>query len=73
LHKTNVSERFFQQEVIIIIKLFLSIIFMVSRNYRFPLCIVFVFHAPEKRCIEVLLYNTMETEFTLTLQITSNK
>jgi hypothetical protein len=27
LHKTNVNERFFQQEVIIIIKLFLNIIF----------------------------------------------
>jgi hypothetical protein len=27
LHKTNVNQRFFQQEVIIIIKLFLSIIF----------------------------------------------
>jgi hypothetical protein len=29
---------------------------MVSRYYCFPVCIVFVFHPPEKRCIEVLLY-----------------
>jgi hypothetical protein len=30
---------------------------MVSRYYGFPVCIVFVFHPPEKRWIEVLLYN----------------
>jgi hypothetical protein len=53
----NKRQRFFQQEVIVIIKLFLSIILMVSRYYCFPVCIVFVFHPPEKRCIEVLLYN----------------
>jgi hypothetical protein len=29
---------------------------MVSRYYRFPVCIVFVFHPPEKRRIEVSLY-----------------
>jgi hypothetical protein len=56
LHKTNVNERFFQQEVMIMIKLFLSIIFNGFPYYHFPVCIVFVFHPPEKRCIDVLLY-----------------
>jgi hypothetical protein len=46
----------FRQEVIIIIKLFLFIIFNGFPYYCFPICIVFVFHPPEKRCIEVLLY-----------------
>jgi hypothetical protein len=29
---------------------------MVSQYYCFPLCIIFVFHPPERRYIEVLLY-----------------
>jgi hypothetical protein len=54
--KQTSMKDFFQQEVTIIIKLFLSTIFNVSRYYRFPICIVFVFHPPEKRWIEVSLY-----------------
>jgi hypothetical protein len=29
---------------------------MVPRHYRFALYVVFVFHPPEKRSIEVLVY-----------------
>jgi hypothetical protein len=56
LHKTNINQRLFQQEVIIIIKLFISIIFNGFLVLSFSLNIVFVFHPPEKRCIEFLLY-----------------
>jgi hypothetical protein len=56
LRKTNVNERFSQQEVIIIIKLFLSIIFNGFPLLTFPVCIVLIFRSPEKRWIEVSLY-----------------
>jgi hypothetical protein len=56
LLKTNVNERFSQQEVIIIIKLFLSIIFNGFPVPSFPVCIVQIFRSPEKRWIEVSLY-----------------
>jgi hypothetical protein len=58
LLKTNVNERFFQQEVIIMIKLFLSIIFNGFPVLSFPVCIVQIFRSPEKRWIEVSLYIT---------------
>jgi hypothetical protein len=56
LLKTNVNERFSQQEVIICIKLFLSIIFNGFPVLSFPVCIVQIFRSPEKRWIEVSLY-----------------
>jgi hypothetical protein len=56
LLKTNVNERFSQQEVIIIIKLFLSIIFNGFPVLSFPVCIVHIFRPPEKRWVEVPLY-----------------
>jgi hypothetical protein len=56
LLKTNVNERFSQQEVIIIIKLFLSIIFNGFPVLSFPVCIVQIFRSPEKQWIEVSLY-----------------
>jgi hypothetical protein len=56
LLKTNVNERFSQQEIIIIIKLFLSIIFNGFPVLSFAICIVQIFRSPEKRCIEVSLY-----------------
>jgi hypothetical protein len=56
LLKTIVNERFSQQEVIIIIKLFLSIIFNGFPVLSFPVCIVQIFRSPEKRWIEVSLY-----------------
>jgi hypothetical protein len=56
LLKTNVNERFSKQEVIIIIKLLLSIIFNGFPVLTFPVCIVLIFRSPEKRWIEVSLY-----------------
>jgi hypothetical protein len=56
LLKTNVNERFSQQKVIIIIKLFLSIIFNGFLVLSFPVCIVQIFRSPENRWIEVSLY-----------------
>jgi hypothetical protein len=59
LLKTNVNERFSQQEVIIIIK-FLSIISNGFPVLSFPVCIVQIFRSPEKRWIEVSLYMVAE-------------
>jgi hypothetical protein len=59
LLKTNVNERVCQQEVIIIIKLFLSIIFHGFPVLSFPVCIVQIFRSPEKRWIEVSLYTSL--------------
>jgi hypothetical protein len=62
LLKTNVNERFSQQEVIIIIKLYLSIIFNGFPVLSFPVCIVQIFRSPEKRWIEVSLYLTFSSK-----------
>jgi hypothetical protein len=41
---------------------------MVSRFYCFPLCIVFVFHPPEKRCIDGLLYTCDKVQRDVTVE-----
>jgi hypothetical protein len=61
LLKTNVNERFSRQELIIIIKLLLSIIFYGFPVLSFPVCIVQIFRSPEKRLIEVSLYLLTDT------------
>jgi hypothetical protein len=70
LLKTNINKRFSQQEVIIIIKLFLSIIFNGFPALSFPVCIVQIFRSPEKQWIEVSLYMVIKGQLETTMDTT---